>query len=205
MSSLSGISVPESPVQRGIEEARNGSRAALGQVLETCRNYLLLTANQELEPEIQAKVAPSDVVQKTYLEASRDFAQFRGRTEAELLGWLRGILLHNLANVRRDFRETGKRQLDRERPFAAGKELFSRDPHTPGAALAAQEQRQLVLRALEQLPEHYRDVLRLRQQENCSFVEIGERTGRTAEAARKLWARAVEHLKEILKTVDVAP
>src|SRR6478672_14289 len=99
--SLSGNGETESVVERGIEAARNGNGSALGPVLEICRNYLLLTANQELEPDLQAKVAPSDVVQKTYLEAFRDFRQFRGRTEAELLGWLRGILKHNLANVRR--------------------------------------------------------------------------------------------------------
>lgn len=203
MSSLSEIASVDCPVQRGIEEARNGNRVALGQVLETCRNYLLLTANQELEPEIQAKVAPSDVVQKTYLEACRDFEQFRGNTEGELLAWLRGILRHNLANVRRDFRATGKRQLDRERPFAGALE-FPNSQLTPGAVLVAKEQREIVVRAMEQLPEHYRVVLQLRQQENCSFAEIGKRTGKTAEAARKIWARAVEHLKEILKTANVS-
>ena len=52
---------------------------------------------------------------------------------------------------------------------------------------------------MSQLPEHYREALRLRHQESCSFEEIGQRTGRSAGAARKLWARAVEHLKLILK------
>ena len=64
--------------------------------------------------------------------------------------------------------------------------------------LAAQEQREIVVRALEQLPVHYREILRLRQQENCSFPEIGERTGRSAEAARKLWERAIKQLRLIL-------
>lgn len=203
MSSLSGIASVDCPVQRGIEEARNGSSSALGQVLETCRNYLLLTANQELEAAIQAKVAPSDVVQKTYLEACRDFDQFRGHTEGELLAWLRGILRHKLANVRRDFRQTDKRRLDRERPIDNLE--FSNSRLTPGAALVAKEQREIVVRAMEQLPEHYRVVLQLRQQENRSFAEIGTRIGKSPEAARKIWARAVEHLKEILKTADVTP
>lgn len=190
-------------IERGIAAARKGSGPALGQVLEICRNYLLVTANAELEKEFQAKVAPSDVVQKTYLEACRDFSQFRGRTEAELLGWLRGILLHNLANVRRDYRDTLKRQVGRERPLAAGMEFLPSDRPTPGAVLAAQERREILVRALEQLPDHYREVLLLRQQQNCSFPEIAQRMGRTAEGARKLWARAIEQLKEILKTSHI--
>lgn len=204
MTLLSGDTSAVREVERGIEAARKGSAPALGRVLEICRNYLLLTANQELESEIQAKVAPSDVVQKTFLEACRDFEQFRGNTEAELLGWLGSILRHNLANVRRDFRQTGKRRLDRERSLANAIESPN-SQLTPGAALAAMEQREIVLRAMAQLPEHYHVVLQLRQQENCSFTEIGERTGKTAEAARKIWARAIEQLKEILKTTDVTP
>lgn len=200
MSSASGNGETESPVEHGIEAARSGDVPALGQVLEICRNYLLLTANQELEPDLQAKVAPSDVVQKTCLEAFRDFGQFRGQTEAELLGWLRGILKHNLANVRRDYRDAEKRRLDRERALGSGMEELANGAETPGTALVAQEQRELVVQALEQLPDHYREVLRLRQQENCSFPEIGERLGRSAEGARKLWARAVEQLKDILKS-----
>lgn len=191
-------------VERGIEAARKGDGPALGLVLETCRNYLLLTANEELEPQFQAKFAPSDVVQKTYLEACRDFEQFRGRTESELLGWLRGILRHNLANVRRDYRDTGKRQVDRELPLDCGIEDLSDRAQTPRTALVAQEQTEMVVRTLAQLPDHYREVLRLRHQENCSFPAIGERTGRTAEGARKLWARAIEQLKEILNSQSVA-
>jgi RNA polymerase sigma-70 factor (ECF subfamily) len=187
-------------LERTIVAARDGQRPALGQVLEYCRNYLLLTANKELEPELQAKITPSDVVQKTYLEACRDFGQFRGNTEAELLGWLRGILIHNLANVRREYRDTDKRQLGREQPLVDGLDPVPDECLTPGAALAAQEQRELVVQAMQQLPESYREVLRLRQQENCSFPEIGERMGRTAEGARKLWARAIEQLKDILRT-----
>lgn len=190
-------------VERGIEAARQGYGPALGQVLETCRNYLLLTANEELEPQFQAKFAPSDVVQKTYLEACRDFGQFRGRTEAELLGWLRGILRHNLANVRRDYRDTGKRQVDRELPLDCGIEELSDQAQTPRTVLVAQEQKEMMLRTLAQLPDHYREVLRLRHQENCSFPTIGERMGRTAEGARKLWARAIEQLKEMLKSQSI--
>jgi RNA polymerase sigma-70 factor (ECF subfamily) len=186
-------------VERAIAAAREGNRPELGKILEVCRNYLLLTANEELEPDLQTKIAPSDVVQKTYLEACRDFGQFRGHTEADLLGWLRGILRHNLANVRREFRSTGKRLLRREQPLVTDLEQLPHDCLTPGAVLVGQEERRIVVHALEQLPEHYREVLRLRQQENCSFPEIGERMGKSAEGARKLWARAIEQLKDILK------
>ena len=186
-----------------IEAARVGDSVALGELLELYRNYLLLTANRELESELQAKVAPSDVVQKTFLEACRDFQQFRGGSEAEILGWLKGILQHNLANVRREYRQASMRQINREQPLNPDADEHAVDKLTPGTALASEEQKQMVVQAINQLPELYRNVLLMRQQEDCSFPEIGERLGRSADSARKLWCRAVEQLKGIFKTQTI--
>jgi RNA polymerase sigma-70 factor (ECF subfamily) len=201
---------PHGEVEGKIEAARHGSAAALGQVLETCRRYLLAVANQELDPDLRAKIGPSDVVQETFLEANRDFGQFNGRTQEDLLAWLRRILLHNLANVRRQFCETDKRRIHREVPLdvALGGPVEANliaAQATPGSELAAQEQVARMMQAMERLPEHYREVLRLRHQEGRSFEDIGARTGRSAEAARKVWARAVELLKEHLKPTHDAP
>jgi RNA polymerase sigma-70 factor (ECF subfamily) len=206
----SEIPSPECPpgdVDSKLEAARRGSEAALGQVLETCRRYLLSVANQELDADLRAKVGPSDVVQQTFLEANRDFGQFNGRTREDLLAWMRHILLHNLANVRRQFCATDKRRVDREVPLAAAldgpvEDNLIADRPTPGSELAAREQVARLLAAVDQLPEHYRDVVRLRHQEGLSFEEIGARTGRSAEAARKVWARAVQLLRERLGPTD---
>src|SRR5262249_59741442 len=96
--------------------ARAGSRAALGQALESFRDYLLLIAERELAPDLRAKGGASDLVQETFLEAQRDFADFRGDTEAEFRAWLRRLLLHNVANFARHYRDTAKRQADPARP-----------------------------------------------------------------------------------------
>jgi RNA polymerase sigma-70 factor (ECF subfamily) len=96
-------------VQKCLEEARGGSADALGQVMQVCRQYLLLVANRELEPELQAKGGASDLVQETFLEAQRDFGRFQGSSQAEVLAWLRRILLNNLANFRRRYSGTDKR------------------------------------------------------------------------------------------------
>ena len=64
----------------------------------------------------------------------------------------------------------------------------------------AHERAQTLQRALERLPEDYRRVITLRHYEQHSFDEIGKQMERSPEAARKLWARAVELLKELLKS-----
>ena len=85
--------------------ARDGSRDALGQALEACRNYLLLIADRELGADLRPKGGASDLVQETFIEAQRDFDRFGGATEAEWLAWLRQLLKHRLANFRRRYRQ----------------------------------------------------------------------------------------------------
>jgi RNA polymerase sigma-70 factor (ECF subfamily) len=194
----------EPEVNRWLESARSGSSDALGRVFELCRQYLLLVANRELDSDLQAKIGPSDLVQESLLEAQRDFGRFHGATEADLRAWLRRILLNNVANIREHYRATQKREVSREVSLdgvldGSGADLLVAGEPTPSKQAAAQERNEELERALAQLPDHYAEALRLRHQENCSFEEIGQRTGRSAEAARKVWARAVEQLKQIWK------
>src|SRR4051812_49165209 len=114
--------MPEPPtnVAQWLPAARAGSMEALGQALEAYRNYLLLIANSQLDPELRVKGGASDLVQETFLEAQRDFAQFQGSSAAELQAWLRQLLLNNLATFARRFRQTHKRQMAREVSLDAG-------------------------------------------------------------------------------------
>ena len=48
-----------------------------------------MVANQELSPELAAKLGPSDLVQETFLKAHCEIGRFHGHTEADLLAWLR--------------------------------------------------------------------------------------------------------------------
>jgi RNA polymerase sigma-70 factor (ECF subfamily) len=192
-------------VQRRILAARGGCKESLGQLTEACRTYLLLVANQELEPELQAKGGASDLVQDTFLEAHRDFPRFLGRSEAELRGWLRRILLHNLANWRRHYFETERRKITREISLDDGsatrdlRQALSASRSSPIHEAIQEEQAQALDRALDRLPAHYRAVIVWRHREQSSFEAIGRRLNRTGEAVRKLWTRAVEQLQQELE------
>jgi RNA polymerase sigma-70 factor (ECF subfamily) len=197
---------PTPDLARWLADARAGSPEALGRALEACRRYLLLLAQRELHPALRAKGGASDLVQQTFLEAQRDFAQFGGAGEAELLAWLRRLLLNNLANFGRAYRQTGKRDVGREVALAAGDPpgggagAVPADTLTPSCAAAAAEQARALQEALARLPEAYRLVLRYRYDEGRPFAEIARLMGRSPNAARKLWARAVEWLQRELRT-----
>ena len=63
--------------------------------------------------------------------------------------------------------------------------------------MAAEEDRALE-EALGRLPEDYRRVLLWRYREERSFEEIGRLLEKSPNAARKLWQRAVERLRQEL-------
>jgi RNA polymerase sigma-70 factor (ECF subfamily) len=195
---------PTGGAARWLPAARAGSREALGKVLEAARQYLLTIARQEFDADLRAKNSPSDVVQETFVEAQRAFGQFQGDTEAELLAWLRQLLLHRVGKLRRRYRDTQKRQLAREVALGGDDSggglagVLAAGTLSPSGQAMENEQDQALQAALGRLPEDYRRVITLRYQDQLPFEEIGRLLERSPEAARKLWARAVERLFEEL-------
>jgi RNA polymerase sigma-70 factor (ECF subfamily) len=187
---------------RWLTAARAGSADALGQALDACRDYLLLIAQQELDPNLRAKGGASDIVQETFLEAQRGFDNFQGTSDEELRAWLRRILLNNLGDFTRRYRGTDMRAVAREvglngesSSAQVGANLAA-DVSTPSTHALEQEEAELLVQAMNRLSEDYRQVILLRYRQELSFEEIGARMNRSVVAVRKLWARAVVRLRE---------
>lgn len=198
-SDLVTASTSDSGFTLDLEAARGGDAEAQGRVLESCRDYLRAIAGRGLGADLATKVGASDLVQETLVGAHFDFTQFRGQTREALLAWLRMILQNRLGFVARHYRDTEKRRLGREipggDPTAGGlwDSLLS-SSSTPGRRVERLESEDALFAALERLPEDYRRVVVWRQYDEIGFEEIGTRLGRSAEAARKVWSRALMRL-----------
>jgi RNA polymerase sigma-70 factor (ECF subfamily) len=179
--------------------ARDSFSDELGQLLQTHRPYLLEISRRELGRTLQAKGAASDLVQEAFLDATRHFSRFHGVSSAQLRAWLRCLLLHRVSKQKRRFCRTRKRGIDREcRLEEVDDSLFAAGP-TPSQVVLAGEQLERFHRAIQTLPDDYRLILQLRYQEGLTFTAIGARMGRTANAVRLLWLRAVERIKQSLR------
>ena len=75
-----------------LARAREGSRSALGQLMESCRPWLRAMARRQLPKDLSRKQDASDAVQDCQLHATAQFAQFKGQSGAEFFAWMRGIL-----------------------------------------------------------------------------------------------------------------
>ena len=184
-----------------LKRARQGDDQAVGQMLELCRDYLLLIANQDLDTDVRRKMAVSDVVQESMLNAQAHIDRFEGSTRQEFLAWLRGILRNDMLHWRRHYKGVQKRAGEQSVDLA-GSQIRRVEPvddfHTPGTQAVAREEEDMLNRALSELPDNYRQIIRLRSYEDKSFVEIGEQQGCSPDAARKLWSRAIVRMQEIM-------
>ena len=190
-----------------LARARGNEPGELDRLFGLCRNYLGIVARAQVETWLQAKVDASDLIQQTMLEAYRDFANFRGSTEAEWLAWLKRILAHNAANFVRQYRGTEKRQARREvallGPGDGSSVRGAADPadtcETPSQQLLRKERELMVADAVAQLAPDHREVIMLRNLQRLSLQEVAERMGRSRPATQMLWMRAIQKLQQILE------
>jgi RNA polymerase sigma-70 factor (ECF subfamily) len=184
-----------------LELARSGDSDAFGELLAQYQNYLRLLTRTLIGQTFQSRRDSSDLVQEAFLEAHRDFPQFLGSTEAELLAWLRRILLRNLMDharhekaALRDHRRQRSLEMMLEQSSLSVLAALAATGTTASAVAARRERAVLLADALAELPEDYREVVILRNLEGLRFNEVAARMGRTSGAVRMLWARAIERL-----------
>jgi RNA polymerase sigma-70 factor (ECF subfamily) len=196
---------PDDPEQL-LRLARAGQGPALGQLLELYRAYLALLARLQIGRRLRGKVDAEDLVQETFLQAHHHFAQFHGTTEAELLGWLRQILVSRLMDLLRRFVGARRRDVRLERSLAAELDQSSRildqglvaPQSSPSQQAARREQAVLLADALDGLPEDYREVIILHHLEDLPFPEVARRMGRTLDSVKNLWIRSLARLRRSL-------
>jgi RNA polymerase sigma-70 factor (ECF subfamily) len=144
------------------------------------------------------------------LKAHRHFTQFKGRSEAEFLAWLRQILLSSLAHFVEQHLLAAKRNIRREISIEDCASLAggaSRQPialgtppgQSPSAEVRQREASKILSNRLEQLSPRYRDVLLLRNIQGLSFDEIAIQLHCTPAAVRMVWLRAIQKLRAIYR------
>jgi RNA polymerase sigma factor (sigma-70 family) len=138
-----------------------------------------------------------DLVQETYLKALRSFASFQSGTNFR--AWIFRILRNNFLSScsKLDRRMTVATEVD-------GPELAV-DRETPETILMNRFNSQLVQRAIDDLPVHYREALLLCEVEEMSYQEIAEILTIPIGTVMSRLARARKAVRESLLSAPDAP
>jgi len=170
------------------------------------RGYLAFLARRHLSNRYSGKVDHSDIVQQTLVNAYSTRAQCQGKKEAEILGWLRQILVHVIDHAIREL-HTKKRDIHRERSIAADLDASSMQldcfladkAPSPSQAFIRKDKIRIIADAIESLPTEQRQVVVLRYWEGKSMQEIAASLDKSTSAVAGLRHRAMKVLRKILE------
>lgn len=125
-----------------------------------------------------------DVTQEIFISAIKSLPSFRG--DSQFSTWLRTLTNHKVAEF---YRKRARKQ----EPMLAP--LSDANAKITGNTSKSMEERIYLQRALQDLPENYREVLLLRFAEDLQFNEIAQVTQQNLEATKSLFRRAVAALR----------
>jgi RNA polymerase sigma-70 factor (ECF subfamily) len=151
-------------------------------------------ARARLPAALRGKVSESDVVQDAWLAAFLDVGKFEDRGDGSFAKWLQKILRHKLLDEVRRHARVGKRDARREERLVTDASVVDAGQPSPSVEAAAAEKSAALRDAIDDLPSDHAAVLRLIHQEGLTLVEAGARMGRSADAVRKLYGRALVRL-----------
>jgi RNA polymerase sigma-70 factor (ECF subfamily) len=193
--------------RRLLERAAAGDDACWQRLLEEHHDRLRRMVAVRLDPRLQGRLDPSDVLQEAYLEAAQRLGEYLGGPDLPFHLWLRGLAGNRLAKAHRRHLGAQKRDaardvsLDEAIPEASSvvlaAQLLGREDSPSDASRRAELQTHLAA-ALDQLDPLDREALVLRHFEQCNSAEVGRILGISEAAAGKRYLRALERLRQLL-------
>jgi len=197
-----------------LEELRQrlsrGEANALGELFAHYREPLRRMVAQGLNPRLNARVSPSDVLQEVYLDAAQRLRHFFAKPDQSLFGWLRLLVRQRLHDVFRRHLQARARAADQEIHFdqqradpaggssTLGLQLAANLPSPSQEAMRHEASLQLEA-ALAKMDAIDREVLVLRHFEELSNKDVALVLGIPPAAASKRYIRALARLKETLE------
>ncbi len=174
-------------------QARGGSTEAIGAVFERYGNRLHALIRLRLGPDLRRRLESRDILQATLLKAFVGIERFDGAGTRSLMAWMGPIAQAEICD-RADFYGRQKRDAGRDTSLDAKVERVAERVRSEASRLQLQEDTQRLERAIDALDEAHREIILLRSFEELSFREAGDRLGRSPDASRMLFARAMAAL-----------
>lgn len=187
-----------------LARARKGSRKALDRLFAECGERLLALIRLRLGPGLRGQLESRDVLQQTFLNAFQHVDRFRGSDRRTLMAWLAGIAENEIRH-QAAFQRRQKRDARRAVPLDEEVVRLEAQIRSTSSRLVLYDRWRRLEAALESLPEASREIIVLRRLQELSFPEIGERLGKTADACRMQFARAMAALTLKLRETQETP
>jgi len=176
-----------------IRRFREGDESAFRVLLDRYGGLISARIDRRLPGHLRRKVSVADVMQESLMAAFDGRDSLRDSTESAFRAWLLTIAENKAVAAIRRFEVAEKRSSRREVTRARRPDTAAHAAHqpTPSQIAVGAEMQALAQSALKRLAPDYREMLRLTRYEHLTVADAGARMGRSKEAAKKLYARAL--------------
>ena len=168
------------------------SRAALDALYERLAPRLLAFIRLKLGRSLRARLESRDILQATFLKSFQHLDDFQGSDSRALQGWLMRIAEREILD-RADFHGRQQRDGRREEDVAGHEDMAARS-RSILSRLILDERAERLERAIESLPDPQREIIVLRAFQELSFPQIAQILGKSEDASRMAYARAMTAL-----------
>ena len=195
--------------QQLVTLAKQGDRSALDQLCVVYGERVRRMIRLRMGKELRSKLESMDMVQSVLMCALRDLEDFTYTSEGDFLRWL-GKIAENRIRDNLEKLHADKRDIRKEIPLHDDGST-SRDNRarvfeparntTPSVILSRREELDKLEKAIDKLKPEYREVIVLAKIDGLSYKEIGDRLGKSADAAGHLLLRAMVSLTDTFWTM----
>jgi len=180
--------------QQLVERVQAGDKSAFNLLVLKYQHRVLKLVGRFVNDPTEAE----DVAQEAFLKAYRALGTFRG--DSAFYTWLYRIAINTAKNALVSSRRRPVDfDLDLQDPDQYDRHAKLKEADTPEGVLLTDEIREVVERALEQLPEDLRTAIVLRELEGLSYEEIAEAMDCPVGTVRSRIFRAREAIDKKLK------
>ena len=180
--------------QQLVQRVQAGDQSAFNLLVLKYQHRVLKLIGRFVSDQSEAQ----DVAQEAFLKAYRALGSFRG--ESAFYTWLYRIAINTAKNALvAQRRRPVDFDLDAQDPEAFERQAKLKESDPPEGVLLTEEIRQVVEKAMEQLPEDLRTAIVLRELDGLSYEEIAEAMDCPVGTVRSRIFRAREAIDKKLK------
>jgi RNA polymerase sigma-70 factor, ECF subfamily len=198
------------PSETLLSAAHAGDEQAWRDLLKLHSHRVRRLVELRMDPRLQARVDPSDVIQESFVEAWTRLGDFVRDRPMSFFLWLRFLTGQRLISLHRHHFGSQKRDAGREQArktaspgmssVSLARRLFTDGTSPSEAAVRTEEVDQLKV-ALDTLDDEERDVLALRHFEHLNNAETAQVLEICESTSSTRYLRAIRKLKGTLENV----
>lgn len=170
----------------------------LASVFWSNRERLRRTVVNNLDRRLTRRVDPSDILQETYIEATRRLDKFIADEPMSTFDWLRLLARNTTRNANAFHLRAGKRSVKTERRIDVETANPTTCQSSPSHTLIKKELLDRRSQCMKNLNPQEQEVIRLRHEQNCSNADVALQLGISEKAASKRYYRAIINLARLM-------